>query len=147
MALRYSKVGSTKYIYPIKTHTLNGSAQDVFTLDLTTFGQFDVAAFVLRDVDLTGALTAVVYGNTAANGGGTDVALVTMGLSTGTNQELVLTVDSELIGHFEDRNSARFKSLVLTLTGTNTDTLAACLYVEGMWQYDGLTPTDSETVT
>lgn len=147
MALRYSKVASSLYVYPIKTHTFNGSAQDVIVVDLTTFGQFEHAAFVFRDTDLTGTLTVVVYGNTAANGGGTDVALATMSLSSGANQELVIEVDSELIGHFEDRNSTRFKSLVLTCTGTNTDTTALTAVIHGLHQYDGRTPTDSENVT
>jgi hypothetical protein len=149
MALRYSKIGAEQYVLPIKTHTFNGSAQDLFVLNLDTFGQFDQAALVLNDTDLTGTLTVIAYGNTAANGSGTDTALLTMTLTTGSDRNLVLEVDSELLAHFEDRAAAgtRFKSLVFTVTGTNTNTTAACLVVKGLWQYDGRTVTNQETVT
>ena len=147
MALRYNAIGSELYVLPIGTHTLNGSAQNIHVINFTTFGQIDKAALVVADADLTGTLTVLVRGNTAADGSGTDTTIYTMTRSSGSNQNLVVEVDSELVGHFEDQNggTGTFKSLVFEVTGTNTDTLDAAVVVKGMYKKELLT--DSDTVT
>lgn len=149
MALRYSKLGAEQYVLPIGTHTLTGSAQNIHVVNFTTFGQIKRAALVIADADLTGTLTVLMRGNTAADGSGTDTTLYTMSLSSGSNQELVVEIDAELLGHFEDRNggTGTFKSLVMEVTGTNTDTLDAAVVITATHMYENLTPSDATTAS
>jgi hypothetical protein len=149
MALRYTKVGAELYVLPIGTHTLNGSAQNIHVVNFTTFGQIQKAALVIADADLSGALTVNVRGNTAADGSGTDTTIYSMALGIADNQELVVEVDAELLGHFEDRNggTGTFKSLVFEVTGTNTDTMDAAVVIKGTHQYENLTPSDATTAS
>jgi len=143
MGLRYNKLGSEYLIKPYKTHTLNGSAQNLHVVS----GTFECALLVIDDADLTGALTVRARGNTAADGSGTDYTLTdgTFALASGTNQSLKVEIDSSQMSHEADRQGVEFKSLVFEVTGTNTDTMAACVVVRGYHQFADQTPTDDVT--
>lgn len=143
MGLRFNHIGSKYLVQPYKTHTLNGSAQNLHV----QAGTFEKAVLVIDDADLTGALTVRARGNTAADGSGTDYTLTdgTFALASGSNQELVVEVDSSMMAHDADRNGVEFKSLVFEVTGTNTDTMAACVVVLGFHKYADQTPTDDVT--
>jgi len=149
MALRYNAIGSELYVLPIGTHTLTGSAQNIHVINNTSFGQIEKAALVIADADLTGTLTVLVRGNTAADGSGTDYTMYTMTLSSGSNQNLVVEIDAELVGHYEDQNggTGTFKSIVFEVTGTNTDTLDAAVVVKGTYRKELLTDSDSVTAS
>jgi hypothetical protein len=148
MSLRYTKIGAEQYVKALGTHTLNGSAQNIHVINFTAFGTIERAALVLSDADLTGNLTVLVRGNTAADGSGTDTTILTQVLAT-ADADMVVEIDAELIAHFEDRNGGvgTFKSLVFEVTGTNTDTVEAAVIVKGHHNYQDQTPSDTTTVS
>tara|TARA_B100000424_G_scaffold267566_2_gene260710 strand:+ start:65 stop:523 length:459 start_codon:yes stop_codon:yes gene_type:complete len=152
MALRYTRLQSTLDVEVVGEKTMTGSAVDLKVVDLTAGNNVNGVrnvACIIQNADLTGDVTLVARGNTAANGSGTDTTIATMTIDQSAGDtKCVLEIPSELLAHYSDRSTdGYFKSLVFDATGTNTDTLDVCIVVEPLIAQDGLTPSDVTTVS
>jgi Tfp pilus assembly protein PilV len=152
MALRYTRLQSTLDVEIIGEVTMTGSAVDVKIVDLTAGNNVNGVrnvTCIIQNASLTGDVTLVARGNTAANGTGTDTTIATMVIDqSASHTQCVLEIPAELLSHYSDRSTdGYFKSLVFDATGTNTDTLDACIIVEPLIEQDGLTPSDVTTVS
>ena len=152
MALRYTELQSSLKVVTEGDFTLTGAATDhVAIIDLTAspYGHgVHSALFVMQGMSLSNAATLTAIGNTAANATGTDTVLATMAIAA-SDTNACLEIPGELLGHFSDRAAAgtQFKSLVFALAGDTGDTIKRCYVVKAMQRQDGLTPSDSTTVT
>jgi len=148
MALRYTKLQSTLKVDVVGEITVSG-ATDIKVIDLTALpysqgvGQ---VMLVIQNAALTGDLTVVAKVNTATNGSGTDTTLQTMVLAS-ANDEMVLEIPAELISDATDAAGSYAKSLVFDCSGTDTDTFDVAIVTVPLVAYDGLTPTDTTTVS
>lgn len=151
MALEYTKLQETLRVEVVGTHTLNGSAQNakVINLEASPYAHgLHCVGFFLQNGTLTGDVTVKVNINPANDGSGTDVTIRTATIDQSASEDAcVIEIPTELIGHYEDRNSIRAASLVLELTGTNTDTIDVAVVAEVKQQQDGLTENDVASVS
>jgi len=151
MVLRYDEMSSTLKVVNLGGVTLTAGPDELAVIDLTAapyaHGIHHVM-FYTSSGDLTGDLTITCSGNTAANGSGTDTVLATIVMAT-ADTDNVLEIPAELISHFSDRDASNnfYKSLVLDGDGTNTDTIDLCYVVHPMQRQQGMTPSDTTTVT
>ena len=151
MALRYDRLQSNLKVVNTGSVTLTAGPDELAVVDLTAapyaHGIHSVM-FCLQSMSLSGTLTLTVSGNTAANGSGTDTVLATMVVAA-ADTDAVLEISSELIGHFSDRDAANnyYKSLVLDGDGENTDTIKLCSVADCLSSQEGMTPSDTTTVT
>jgi hypothetical protein len=142
---------STLKVVNLGAQTLTAGPDEIAVLDLTAAPYahgIRGVLWVFQSMALTGDITLTVSGNTAADGTGTDTVLQTVTIAT-ADTDFCLETAAELLGHFSDRDASNnfYKSLVLDADGTNTDTLDACYVVEPLQEQDGLTPSDTTTVS
>lgn len=142
--LKFSHLSSKQYIRALGTLTMNGSIGNAHAIPLTE--QVDCAVLVISDAVLTGALTVTVVGSTAADGssGFTDIKTHVF---QGNPEDVAVEVDSSEISYAEDQAEVVFKSLVFRLTGTNTNTVKACVVASTFHQRADLTPTGTGSLT
>lgn len=148
MTIACTRMQSELQVLPKGGHTLNGSAQNLHVHNYTTYGFFKSIMLVIANASLSGDVTVLARGNTAADGSGTDTTIATMTLPSASDQ-LVLELDSEQISYLEDQTggTGTWKSLVFEVTGTNADTLDAVVVAEPLHQEMGKTPSDVTAVT
>lgn len=142
-------MASKQFIKPLGTLTLTAGPDEVYVMNLQTFGQIKKAAIVIADADLTGAAVVTWYGGTTVSGGSlTAIAAIT--IATATNTTGVLQIDGEDISEAAERAGLLpegFLSLVCKIDGTDTDTLDAAIVVEPLHMRDGLTPSSVTALT
>ena len=151
MVLRYTRMQSELKVVNLGGITLTAGPDELAVIDLTAAPYahgIRGVLFVGSTLSLTGDLTMYVRGNTAANGSGTDTTLATVVIDSG-DSDWCLEIPAELLGHFSDRDTSNnfYKSIVLDGDGTNTDTLDLCYVVQPLQAQDGLTPSDTTTVS
>lgn len=150
MALRYTRLQSTLAVDVVGEKTMTGSAVDLKIVDLTAGNNINGVrnvTCIIQNGSLTGDVTLLAKGNTVAAGSGTDTTIATMVLDS-ADDKMVLEIPAELLSHYSDRSTdGFFKSLVFEATGTNTDTLDVCIITEPLLEQDGLTGTDTTTVS
>ena len=130
-------------IEPEKTKTLSAGANTLKVVALNTTEQYKWIAFVIADMDLTGALSLIVSAAPNADGSGTLIDIHTIAVGIANDQTCVLEVDMGTVLGACDLASGGIepKALVLRVTGaTNTNTLALCTVSETMFAREGLTP-------
>lgn len=148
MSIFKNSMASKQYIEPLATQTMTGSAVTLKTINLETFGQLISIAVVISGITLTGNVTLVIYGGTSTSGG-TLTAIATITITT-AGLTGVLQIDSEDIVEAAEVAGllpAGFKSLVVKATGTNTNTLKACIVADKHHQYVGNTPSSVSALT
>lgn len=151
MVLAYTEMQSTLKVVNYGGVTLTAGPDEIGVLNLTASPYahgIHSAMVYLSSMDLTGTATLTISGNTATDGSGTDTVLATK-VATASDTDCVLEVAAELLSHFSDRaaDGTQFKSLVIDVDGTNTDTIDACVVVHPMQRQTGLTPSDVAAVT
>lgn len=143
-----NSLASKLYIEPLATQTMTGSAVTAKTLNLETFGQIRSIAFVISGITLTGNLTVIIQGGTTTAGGSlTTIATITITTAGLTG---VLQIDAEDIVESAQQAGllpAGYKSLVFKITGTNTNTVKACIVAETMHDRVGQTPSSVSALT
>ena len=141
-------MASKQYIEPLATQTMTGSAVTLKTINLETFGQIESIAVVISGTTLTGDVTLIIQGGTTTGGGSlTTIATITITTAGLTG---VLQIDSEDIVEAAEVAGllpAGFKSLVVKATGTNTNTLKACIVANRHHNRVGNTPSSVTALT
>lgn len=138
----YNKLQSTLAVDLVAELTLAGSEENLVVVDLTSGayarGFHDIGLFI-QNASLAGALTITVYANTAANGSGTDVLLLTATVPS-SSTDAIVEVKPELVSHKLDRESSETfaKSLVFKVNGTASDTVQAAVIGKTMKEESGL---------
>jgi len=141
-------MGSKQYIKPIGSTTLTAGPDTLLTLNLETFGQIDSIVAVIAGATITGAAVLTWYGGTTTSGGSlTAIASITIAISATTG---VLQIDSEDIVEAAEVAGllpAGFKSLVLKIDGTSTDTIKSCVVANTKHERVGQTPSSVTALT
>ena len=149
MSIYKNSMGSKQFIEPLSSLTLSGSAQLLKNINLVTFGQLKKALIVIANADLSGAAVVTWYGSDATSGGNlTAIAAITIAIANPTTG--VLQIDGEDISEAAEVAGllpTGFLSLQCKVTGTNTDTLDACVVVEPLHERVGLTPSSVTALT
>lgn len=148
MSIYKNSMGSKQYIEPLGTVTLTAGPDILKTINLETFGAIESIVAVINSATITGAAVLTWYGGTTTAGGSlTAIAAVTIAISATTG---VLQIDAEDISEAAEVAGllpAGFKSLVLKIDGTNTDTIDAALVANTHHQKVGLTPSSVTALT
>ncbi len=148
MSIFKNSIASKQYIKPLGSTTLTAGPDELFVLNLETFGQILNAAIVIAGATITGAAVVTIYGGTTTSGGTlTAIAALTMAISS---NEAVLQVDAEDIVEAAEVAGllpGGFKSLVFKIDGTSTDSIKSTVIVNPLHMRDGLTPSDVTALT
>ena len=144
MVLRYDAMSSTLKVNIIGEVTISGATEiGVINLEASPYDHgLHAVMLVIQNVSLSGDLTITVKGNTATDGSGTDTTIRTIVLDS-ADDELTVELPNELLGHFSDRASGYFKSIVFDAAGTDSDTFEAVTVARVMECEEGLTPSDT----
>ena len=148
MSIYKTSMASKQYIKPLGTVTLTAGPDELHVTNLDTFGQIKSMAVVLAGCTITGAAVLTIYGGTTTSGGTlTAIAAITIAISATTG---VLQIDAEDIGEAieqADLGPEGFKSLVVKIDGTSTDTIKGAIVINPLHQRDGLTPSSVTALT
>ena len=134
-------MGSKQYIEPLGSVTLTAGPDTLKTINLETFGQIHSIVAVIAGATLTGNAVLTWYGGTTTSGG-TLTAIASITIASGATTG-VLQIDAEdVVEAAEVANllPAGFKSLVLKIDGTNTDSIDLAVVANTTHQRVGLTP-------
>ena len=148
MSIFKNSMGSKQYIKPLGSTTLTAGPDTLLTLNLETFDNIRSIAAVIAGATITGAAVLTWYGGTTTSGGTlTAIAALTMAISS---NEAVLQIDGEDISEAAEKAGygvSGFKSLVLKIDGTNTDSTKSAVVANVFHEREGLTPSDVTALT
>jgi len=148
MSIYKNSMGSKQYIKPLGSTTLTAGPDTLLTINLETFGQISEIVAVIAGATITGAAVLTWYGGTTTSGGSlTAIASITIAISATTG---VLQIDAEDISEAAEVAGLLpegFKSLVLKIDGTNTDSIKSCVVANPLHMYAGLTPSSVTVLT
>lgn len=148
MSIYKNKMQSELYVKPLGSTTLTAGPDTLDTINLETFGQIESIEVVIAGATITGAAVVTWYGGTTTGGGSlTAIAAITIAISATTG---VLQIDAEDIVEAAEVAGllpAGFKSLVLKIDGTNTDTIKSAIVAKRHHQYVGNTPSSVSALT
>lgn len=141
---KFDHLSSKQLVVALGTLTMNGSIGNQYVCT----ERFSKMMFVGSSMTLTGTLTVTITGNSAANGSGTHTVIKTVAFA-GNPQNISVEVDSEEVSYAEDQatSGTPFQSVVVRLTGTNTNTVRGAIVVDPLYQRKDLTPTGTGTTT
>lgn len=136
------------YVEPLGSTTLTAGPDTLKTINLESFGQIESIEAVIAGATITGAAVLTWYGGTTTGGGSlTAIAAATIGISATTG---VLQIDAEDIGEASEvagLGPAGFKSLVLKIDGTNSDSIKSCIVAKRHHNKLGNTPSSVSALT
>lgn len=148
--LKFSHLSSLHLIKALGTLTMNGSIGNahVFTEAI------EKGIIVINDAVITGNLTVTVAGSTSALGTSGFTTIKTHVFTPGGSRNVAVEFDSEEVSFAQDQATianngvkVEFKTIVFRLTGTNNDTVKACVMAYTYHKRAGLTPTGTGTLT
>ena len=148
MSIYKNSMQSELYVKPLGSTTLTAGPDTLNTINLETFGQIQSIEAVIAGATITGAAILYWYGGTTTVGGTlTEIAKTTIAISATTG---VLQIDAEDIGEASEvagLGAAGFKSLVLKIDGSNTDTIKSAIVAKMLHSRLGLTPSSVSALT
>jgi len=141
---KFTHLSSKQLVVGLGTLTMNGSIGNQYVCT----ERFNKLMFVGSSMTLTGTLTVTITGNSAADGSGTHTTIKTVAFA-GNPADVSVEVDSEEVSYAEDQatSGTPFLSVVVRLTGTNTNTVKGAIVVDPLYQRGDLTPTGTGTTT
>lgn len=149
MSIYKNKMQSELYVNPLGSTTLSAGPDTLATINLETFGQIESIEAVIAGAVITGAAVLTWYGGTTTSGGSlTAIAAITIAIANPTTG--VLQIDAEDIVEAAEVAAllpAGFKSLVLKIDGTSTDTIKSAIVAKRHHNRVGNTPSSVSVLT
>ena len=144
MAIEYKKLQSKFTVLP-NSLALTAGAVDILVVDMTA-GTYQINNILLAvaNATITGDLTVLIKGNTAANGSGTDTIIASKVLDS-ADTAITLEVNKELIAYAESQAGGlnTFLSIVIDATGTGTDSFDSAVLIDHDYKTVQNTPSDT----